>query len=51
VISIAAARLRRRLEQELSQDPEFQRLLDRVVERRLDPASAAQTLLDRGVGR
>jgi len=47
VLAIATARLRRRLEEELREDPEFQRLLDQVVERRLDPASAATQLLDR----
>ncbi len=45
VIAIATARLRRSLEEELAQDPEFQRLLDEVVQRRLDPASAAAQLL------
>jgi LAO/AO transport system kinase len=47
VLAIAAARMRRRLEEELSEDPEFQHLLDEVVGRRLDPASAASTLLAR----
>jgi GTPase len=47
VLAIATARLRRRLEQELQGDPEFQRLLGEVVERRLDPASAASALLER----
>ena len=47
VLAIATARMRRRLEAELGEDPEFQRLLDEVVERRLDPASAATTLLAR----
>jgi LAO/AO transport system kinase len=47
VLAIATARMRRRLEEELSDDPEFQRLLDEVVERRLDPASAAGELLAR----
>jgi LAO/AO transport system kinase len=47
VLAIATARMRRRLEQELSEDAEFQRLLDEVVARRLDPASAATTLLER----
>jgi LAO/AO transport system kinase len=46
VLAIAAARLRRRLEGELHNDPEFQRLLDEVVARRLDPASAATRLLE-----
>jgi LAO/AO transport system kinase len=48
VLAIATARMRRRLEDELSGDPEFQRLLEEVVERRLDPASAATALLERG---
>jgi len=47
VLAIASARLRRRLEEELREDPEFQRLLDEVVQRRLDPASAATALLER----
>jgi LAO/AO transport system kinase len=47
VLAIAAARMRRRLEEEVGQDPEFQRLLEEVVQRRLDPASAAATLLER----
>jgi LAO/AO transport system kinase len=52
VIAIATARMRRRLEEELREDDEFQRLLDEVVARRLDPASAAATLLERaGAGK
>jgi LAO/AO transport system kinase len=47
VLAIATARMRRRLEQELGEDAEFQRLLDEVVARRLDPASAATALLER----
>ena len=47
VLAIATARMRRRLEEELSEDEEFKRLLEQVVERRLDPASAATTLLER----
>jgi LAO/AO transport system kinase len=46
VLAIATSRLRRRLEEELHEDPEFKRLLDEVVERRLDPASAASALLE-----
>jgi GTPase len=46
VLAIATARMRRRLEDELREDADFQRLLDEVVERRLDPASAATRLLD-----
>jgi LAO/AO transport system kinase len=48
VLAIATARMRRRLEEELSEDEEFRNLLEQVVERRLDPASAATTLLARG---
>jgi LAO/AO transport system kinase len=47
VLAIATARMRRALEEELHEDPEFRRLLDEVVERRLDPASAASALLER----
>jgi LAO/AO transport system kinase len=47
MLSIATARIRRRLEEELHEDPEFQRLLEEVVQRRLDPASAATLLLER----
>ncbi|HEY3969860.1 MAG TPA: methylmalonyl Co-A mutase-associated GTPase MeaB [Solirubrobacteraceae bacterium] len=45
VLAIASARMRRRLEEELREDAEFKRLLEEVVERRLDPASAATALL------
>ena len=48
MLAIAAARMRRRLEEELQGDDEFRDLLKEVVERRLDPASAAPTLLERG---
>ncbi len=47
VLAIAAARMRRLLEEELSGDSEFQHLLEEVVQRRLDPASAAAALLER----
>jgi GTPase len=47
MLSIATARIRRRLEEDVSRDPEFQRLLEEVVQRRLDPASAATLLLER----
>jgi LAO/AO transport system kinase len=47
VLAIATARLRRRLEEELREDAEFKRLLEEVVQRRLDPASAATELLTR----
>ena len=50
VIAIATARMRRRLEDDLAEDAGFQELIERVVERRLDPASAATTLLERETG-
>ncbi len=46
VLSIAAARMRRRLEEELGEDPRFGDLLEEVLARRLDPASAAAALLE-----
>jgi GTPase len=49
VLALATARLRRRLEDDLRQDEEFARLLDEVVARRLDPASAASRLLERAM--
>ncbi len=45
MLAIATARMRRRLEAEADADPEFQRLLDEVVARRMDPATAAAQLL------
>jgi len=51
MLAIATARIRRRLEEDLREDPEFQRLLQEVVERRLDPASAASALLERARAR
>jgi len=47
VLAIATARMRRRLEEDVSEDARFAELIDRVVERRLDPASAAAALLER----
>jgi LAO/AO transport system kinase len=47
VLAIATARMRRRLEEDLHEDAEFQRLIEEVVQRRLDPASAAASLLER----
>jgi LAO/AO transport system kinase len=47
IVALAAAKLRRRLEEGLDADPEFARLLDDVVARRVDPASAAAALLER----
>ena len=48
VLGIATVRLRRALEATLRDDPEVQTLLDEVVARRLDPASAASAVLARG---
>jgi LAO/AO transport system kinase len=50
VVALAAGRLRRKLEAEVRDDEEVQRLLDEVVLRKLDPASAAAKLLDRESG-
>jgi LAO/AO transport system kinase len=49
VLAIATARMRRRLEARVAEDPDFARLLDEVVARRLDPASAAATIIEREV--
>ena len=46
VMELATVRLRRRLDESVRDDPGLQELLDEVVARRLDPASAAQKLLD-----
>jgi LAO/AO transport system kinase len=48
IIALATVRLRRRLEAALDADPDFQRLVDDVAARRLDPASAAGLVLERG---
>jgi LAO/AO transport system kinase len=47
VVGIAAARLRRDLEGRLDADPAFAELLERVVRRETDPATAAGELLER----
>src|SRR3954454_5168024 len=46
VMELATVRLRRQLEQSVKADEELQTLLDEVVSRRLDPASAATRLLE-----
>jgi LAO/AO transport system kinase len=46
VLAIATARMRRELEETLHEDEHVQELLDRVVSRELDPASAATTILE-----
>jgi LAO/AO transport system kinase len=48
VLGIATLRLRRALEATLRDDPEVAEMLDEVVARRLDPASAASAILARG---
>jgi LAO/AO transport system kinase len=47
VLAIATQRLRRELEEAVTGDPRFKALLDRVVARELDPASAARQILAR----
>src|SRR6476661_2834332 len=47
VLELAASRMRRRLEEAVADDPSVGELLDRVVKRELDPASAAKELLER----
>ncbi|MGN6215910.1 MAG: methylmalonyl Co-A mutase-associated GTPase MeaB [Solirubrobacterales bacterium] len=49
VLGIATSRMRRRLEQTVSEDPATAELLDRVVRRELDPATAASQLLEKHV--
>ena len=50
VLALATVRLRRRLEESVREDAEVQELLDEVVARRIDPASAAGTILERRDG-
>jgi LAO/AO transport system kinase len=45
VLALATQRLRRDLEMAVADDPRFQELLERVVSRELDPASAAAAIL------
>ena len=47
VLGIATSRMRRRMEATAASDPETEALLERVVSRELDPASAASELLER----
>jgi LAO/AO transport system kinase len=46
VLAIATFRMRRELEESVREDPEVKELLDRVVSREIDPASAAGRILD-----
>jgi len=50
VLAIATGRLRRRLEHRVKEDENFERMIDDVVSRRLDPASAAAAILEAEVG-
>jgi LAO/AO transport system kinase len=50
VMELAAARMRRRLEAAVADDTSVRELLDRVVKREIDPASAAKELLEREDG-
>jgi LAO/AO transport system kinase len=50
VLELAASRMRRRLETAVADDASVRELLDRVVKRDLDPASAAKELLGREDG-
>jgi LAO/AO transport system kinase len=47
VLALATARMRRELEAAIHEDADVQALLDEVVARKLDPASAAKTILER----
>ena len=47
VVGLCTFRLRRRLEEQLDSDDTFAGLLDEVVARRLDPATAASRILER----
>jgi GTPase len=49
VVAIATFRMRRELEESIREDPEVQELLDRVVARELDPATAATRILEERV--
>ncbi len=51
VLAIATIRMRRELEASVREDEDVHELLDRVVSRELDPASAAETILEREVAR
>jgi LAO/AO transport system kinase len=49
VLAIATFRMRRELEAAVRDDPDTQELLDKVVARELDPASAATEILERSI--
>jgi LAO/AO transport system kinase len=46
VLALATTRMRRALEARVAEDADFQAMLDEVVARRLDPASAARLIVD-----
>lgn len=46
VLGLAAARMRRELESKIGEDPKVAELLERVVSREMDPATAATQLLE-----
>jgi len=50
VLGIATSRMRRQMEATAEGDPETAALLERVVRRELDPASAASELMERQAG-
>jgi LAO/AO transport system kinase len=50
VLELAASRMRRQLEAAVADDASVRELLDRVVKREIDPASAAKELLEREDG-
>ena len=50
VLALCTFRLRARLEESLAEDERFAELLDEVVARRLDPATAASRILERAWG-
>ena len=49
VMELATIRLRRRLDEAVGADPTVKEMLDEVVSRKLDPASAAKRLLEREI--
>jgi LAO/AO transport system kinase len=51
VLAIATFRMRRELADSLREDAEVKELLDKVVSRQIDPASAAGTILERSAAR
>ncbi len=46
VLALATTRMRRTLEARLAEDADFKQMLDEVVARRLDPATAARLIVD-----